>query len=287
MRWQEIANATPEPSSAKRKASGSSSSHPLLDATADSDVPRPLPSPSKRPVSTIEVQAEDATEHQHTHKRARTEGEATATEDGEVRGSDCSSDTRRSISPWPGIDEIESQQEDPSECEAYRRFRLQRLPSPAPSDADGDDFPPDLDADEFSYTPLMLSLDNDDPRVEEVFGLAYTQKLERLKLRNPSHRPAAQAGPGGPCLIQHPPWADDPNQDSTPEIDDKSSFGAEYFSSKTSTTITRPGRPSSLRITRQSLRRNTVFYELDRRAQARVAKSQSSKVTDSILDMFF
>lgn len=122
MRWQEIANATPEPSSAKRKASGSSSSHPLLDATADSDVPRPLPSPSKRPVSTIEVQAEDATEHQHTHKRARTEGEATATEDGEVRGSDCSSDTRRSISPWPGIDEIESQQEDPSEVLRHRKL---------------------------------------------------------------------------------------------------------------------------------------------------------------------
>ncbi|KAI0460690.1 hypothetical protein F5B21DRAFT_498626 [Xylaria acuta] len=248
MRWQEIANATPESSSAKRKDSGSSSSHPPLDATSDSDVPHPLPSPSKRPASTVEV--EDGTEYQHTHKRARTEGKATAIEHGQVLGSDCISDARRSVSRWLGVDEVQSQQEDPSEVLRQRRLY------------------------EFGYTPLMLGMDNDDPKVEEVFGLAYTQKLERRKLRKPSRRPAVQAGPNGPFRIQHPlSSADDPNWDSTLEIDDKSSFGAGYFSFKTSTTITRPGRPSSLRITRQSLRRNTVFYELDRRAQARVAKS--------------
>ncbi|KAI0469567.1 hypothetical protein F4859DRAFT_487064 [Xylaria cf. heliscus] len=256
-----MANATPElsSSSARRKNSGSSLSHLPLDLTADSTI-----------------------------------------EHGEVSGSDCIPDTRRSVSPWPGLDEVQPQQEDPAEvlrqqkvyreiaeevhrwkkqrdlrCEAYRKFRLQRFPSPAPSNADGDDdFPYDSDADEFGYTPIMLGLENDDPRVEEVFGLAYAQKLERRKLRKPSRRPVVEAGPDGPSYIQYLlSSADDPDQDSTVGIDDKSSFGAGHFSFKTSTTITLPVRHSSLRITRQNLQRNTVFYELDHRAQARVVKS--------------
>ncbi|KAI1191943.1 hypothetical protein F5B17DRAFT_123882 [Nemania serpens] len=297
MRQQEIADATPKPSSAKRKASGSSPNHPLLNTTADPNVLRPLPNPSKRLASTIEV--EDGIEYQHTYKRARIEGKAIAIEDGQVLGSDCGLDARRSVSPWPSIDEVQSQPEDSSEalrqrrlyaeveeaaqrwekqrdlqCEAYRRFRLQRLPSPAPSDADDDDFPCDSDADEFGCTPLMLGLDNDDPRVEEVFGLAYTQKLERRKLRKPSRRPTVPASPDEPFCIQHPlSSADEPNQGSTLKINDITSSREGSPSFKTPATITQPDRPSSSRITRQSLRRNTVFYELDHRAQAQVAKS--------------
>ncbi|KAI1195115.1 hypothetical protein F5X97DRAFT_309058 [Nemania serpens] len=297
MRCQETANATPEPSNAKRKASESDSWDPLVDAAADSDMPRPLPNPSKRPASAVEV--EDGTEYQHTHKRARTEDEATTIEPGQVSGSDCISDASRSASPWPGIEDGQPQQVDPSEvlrrrreieelrdvrnyilrweeqcnlqCEAYRRFRLQRLPSPAPSD--DDDFPHDPDTDQFGYTPYMLGLDHDDPRVEEVFGLAYTLQLERTGLRKPTHRPAVQAVPDGPSCIQHPlSSADDPKQEPTLEIDDKSSFGAGILSSKTSTTTTPPGQSSTSRITRQSLRQNSVFYELDRRTRARVVK---------------
>ncbi|KAI1736666.1 hypothetical protein F4680DRAFT_253639 [Xylaria scruposa] len=275
MREQEIANATPKPSSTKRKASGSSSSHPLLDATADLDMPHLLPSPSKRSASTIEV--EDRTEHQHTRKRARKEGTETSIEHGQILGSDCSSDAGSiyptyeagsqqedlqntcEISGTEGTETAikhgqvlgsdcssdagstypmrERKQEDPSEilrqqksfeeireairrwekqrdlqCEAYRRFRLQRLLSPAPSDADDaddDNFP--LDSDEFGHTPFLLGLDNDDPRVEEVFGLAYAQKLERRGLRKPSRRPTVQDRPDSPDRIQTPPSSvDDP-----------------------------------------------------------------------------
>ncbi|GAP89018.1 hypothetical protein SAMD00023353_3401000 [Rosellinia necatrix] len=300
MRGQEIANATLESSSAKGKAPGSSSSHALSYPTAESNAPPPPRSSSKRPASSVET--EDGTEHQHTRKRARTEGKITAIEHGQALGSDYILDVRRSrsVSPWPGIDEVQPQQEDLPEllrqrrlcekvkeavhrwekqrdlqCEAYRRFRLQRLPSPAPSDGDDDDdLPSDSDADEFGYTPPMLGLDNNDPKVEEVFGLAYTRKLERRKLRKPSHRSAAQTGPGGPFRTQHSlSSADDPSRGSTLEINDEFSLATRYFSFKTSTTIRRPSRPSSLRITRQSRRWNTVFYELDRRAQTRIAKS--------------
>ncbi|TRX93338.1 hypothetical protein FHL15_005917 [Xylaria flabelliformis] len=309
MRKQEIANATSKLSSAKRKASRSSSSYPLLDATAESDVPHPPPSSSKRPASTVEV--EDETEHQHTRKRARTGSKAKTIEHGRVLGSGYSSDASRSVGRRPMIDELEVKDEtehkhvhkrtrtegkataieheqtsgsdyssdasdgdksffiierefhedDPLEvmrqqklfeemreatdrwekrrdlqCEAYRRFRLQRLPSPASSDAEDDDFPLDSDADEFGCTPLMLGLDNDDPRVEEVFGLAYTQKLERRNLRKPSRRPIAQdcpTSPNSPHRIQHPPFlVDDQEQDLTLKIDENSS--------KTSSTIERP-----------------------------------------------
>ncbi|KAI1112633.1 hypothetical protein F5Y14DRAFT_254760 [Nemania sp. NC0429] len=297
MRRQGIANATPNHPNAKRKAVASSPSSPLSDAAPDSDVPRPLPNPSKRPVSTIE--AEDGTEYQHPRKRARTEGKATTIEGRQVLDSDCIPDARRSVSPWPGIDEAPSQPVDPSEalrhrrlceevdgaisrwekqrdrqCEAYRLFRLQRLPSPAPSDDDDDDdFPHDSDADEFGYTPLMLGLDNDDPRVEEVFGLAYTRKLEMRGLRKPSRRPAVHASPDGPLRIRRPlSTVDGPRDDWTFDIDHTSTFRARRPPSKASRKIIGPSRNSSPRITRQSVQRKAVFYELDRRTRARVVK---------------
>lgn len=293
--------ATPAPSSTKRRTRGSSPIRPRQDATPESDVPRSRPVPSKRRASTIETEGD--TEYRRPHKRARAEAKATAIEHDHISSSDSDLRFRRSLSPWPMIDEVQSQQEDLSvedaaearrqqrlyeevdeavrrwekqrdrQCEAYRRFRLQRLPSPC-SDVDDDDFPPDSDADEFGYTPHMLGLDHDDPRVEEVFGLSYTRKLERRKLRKPSRRPVVQASPDSPFRIQHRlSSAGNPNRDSTRGIINESSSQARRLSHEAPTTTTRPGRPSSSRITRQSRQLNTVFYELDHRTQARVTNS--------------
>lgn len=67
----------------------------------------------------------------------------------------------------------------------------------------------------------MLGLNNDDPKVEEVFRLACMQKLERHGLRKPSHSPAVETGIDDPLCIQHLlSSADDPSQDSTLEMDD-------------------------------------------------------------------
>jgi hypothetical protein len=72
---------------------------------------------------------------------------------------------------------------------------LQHFPNTASSDASDGDFPYDSDADEFGYTPITLGLENDDPRVAEIFGLTYVQKLERRKLRKPSQPPPSKLPP--------------------------------------------------------------------------------------------
>ncbi|KAI1752907.1 hypothetical protein F4782DRAFT_104968 [Xylaria castorea] len=64
----------------------------------------------------------------------------------------------------------------------YARFRQNRLPSPAASE-DEPAVVYDSEADEFGYVPLMFGLENDDPRVEEVFGTSYYHRLQERRAR--------------------------------------------------------------------------------------------------------
>lgn len=64
------------------------------------------------------------------------------------------------------------------------RLNKKRLPSPPPFNMQFD-IPVDPDANEFGVTPVMLGLDDDDPRIEEVFGVEYAYQFREC-IRNSS-----------------------------------------------------------------------------------------------------
>lgn len=80
--------------------------------------------------------------------------------------------------------------------EEYISFRASRLLSPVSGDEDSDS-----EADEFGCHPLMLGLENDDPRVEEVFGARYArQQQERRRHRRRRRQAASKPIPHTPAV---------------------------------------------------------------------------------------
>lgn len=119
----------------------------------------------------------------------------------------------RSPSPWPDIEDSFQHEVDPVDIvrqehsqqqirtainraethfrglqQEYTKFRQSRdrLPSPVLSDK-GSEIS-DSEADDNGCTPMMFGMENDDPRVEEVFGIEYARRLEERRRDRASTR---------------------------------------------------------------------------------------------------
>ncbi|CAN8097998.1 unnamed protein product [Discula destructiva] len=168
-----------------------SPSAPSSARAANSNPPLPAASRPKRRAET----APEALEHgKHTSKRARVDYDL-------VRAT-------RSPSPWLSLPVQPEQSVIPldniqrahvrrqirqalersldlarKQQDEHIKFRKghDRLPSPASSDDGSRTAFIDPEADKFGFTPCMLALQADDPRVDEVFGTEYAGRLRELQ----------------------------------------------------------------------------------------------------------
>ncbi|POS69477.1 hypothetical protein DHEL01_v212128 [Diaporthe helianthi] len=141
----------------------------------------------------------------------------------------------------------------------YIRFResRNRLPSPVLSDEGSGGS--DSEADQYGCTPMMLGMENDDPRVEEVFGIEYARRLEERS----RHRPSTRSLPPHMRRKTFP----------TTELQ-RRGRQRRRTTSRTTTVATKHPRPELTkalprRQTRQS-RHLEAFYELDNYGRARL-----------------
>lgn len=249
---------------AKKRQRGNSVHNP---EPTPSPSPSPTAAPRRRPKRSASEALEDS---QHATKKARADSTPNNRENDIGRPIQRATAARRPTSPMRSAERarwlswrqqfrqairysnnLRRQKQD-----EYIRFRQgqHHLPSPVWFDIGLD---PDFshpDADEFGFVPYMFGLDDDDPRVAEVFGKDYARRLRRRIAQRSQPKPDARGGSG--LVETRAQVAPRSARADIPTAQRNQSAQGILFSTG--------------RLTRQAPPRNKVFYELDPKGRARI-----------------